>query len=125
MEQNKKPKKWGWLILFTTSSTLICCALPIALVSLGLGAVVASVASSAPWLIWLTQKKAWVFGITGLILLITAWALYRPNRSCPADPKLGKYCTKAHKWNSIIYIISVILWGISFLTSYILPIILY
>jgi mercuric ion transport protein len=35
-----KPRSWSWLLLFTTSGTLLCCALPITLVTLGLGASV-------------------------------------------------------------------------------------
>jgi len=33
---------FGWLTLFFTTTTLVCCALPIVLVSLGLGALMAS-----------------------------------------------------------------------------------
>ena len=51
----KNPKCWGWLILFASTSTLLCCALPILLVSLGLGAVVVSMASSLPFLVTLSQ----------------------------------------------------------------------
>lgn len=35
MEINSKPRRWSWLLLFTTSGTLLCCAIPITLVSLG------------------------------------------------------------------------------------------
>ncbi|MDQ7050407.1 MAG: hypothetical protein Q9M92_13100 [Enterobacterales bacterium] len=49
----KTPKKWGVIILFTSSATLLCCALPILLVSLGMGAVVASLYGEyLPWLRW-------------------------------------------------------------------------
>ena len=43
-----KPRTWSWVLLFTTSATLICCALPIFLVTLGMGAAVATLASAAP-----------------------------------------------------------------------------
>ena len=122
MSQDKKrTNKLGWFVLFTTTSTLLCCALPIALVSLGAGAVVASMVSAAPWLVWITQHKTAVFIISALLLIGAGWSMYRPGRSCPADPELGKYCTKAHKANSIIYIISVVMWFIGFFTAYILP----
>ncbi len=121
MDKLKKSNRWGWLVLFTTTSTLLCCALPIVLVSLGAGAVVASVASTAPWLVWLTQHKIWVFAISALLLILAGWSLYRPGRSCPANPELGKYCTKAHDLNGKIWKISVVLWLIGFLASYILP----
>ena len=52
----------GWLTLFVASGTLICCALPIILVTLGLGATVAALSSNAPFLVILTLHKVWVFG---------------------------------------------------------------
>jgi len=30
-----KPRSWSWLLLFTTSGTLLCCAMPITLVGTG------------------------------------------------------------------------------------------
>ena len=53
-----KPRTWSWMLLLTTSATLICCAIPILLVTLGMGAVVASMASAAPWLIELSAKSS-------------------------------------------------------------------
>lgn len=123
---DKKPSnKLGWLVLFTTSSTLICCALPIVFVSIGMGAAVASIASNAPWLVWLTANKLWVFILSGLILLITWWTIYIRKSVCPADRELGQYCERVKKWNVQILWISVGLWLIGFTTAYLLPFILY
>ena len=116
-------KKWSWLVLFTSISTLLCCALPILLVSLGMGAVVASMASTLPWLITLSQYKTWTFSITFIILLLAGYALYRKGRSCPIDPELAKLCATADKWNKRIYLASVIIWIIGFFAAYILPLI--
>ena len=41
----------SYLSLFTSLSTLLCCALPSLFVLLGLGATVASLLSQAPWLV--------------------------------------------------------------------------
>ena len=41
LETPLQSRRWGWLVVFTTTSTLLCCALPIALVSLGLGVGIA------------------------------------------------------------------------------------
>lgn len=122
MEQKtKKARKWGVLILFTSISTLLCCALPILLVSLGMGAVVASIAGNAPWLIILSQYKAWTFSLTALILAVAGWVLYRPGRTCPADSDYAKACSTAHKWNVRFYWVSVAIWGIGALAAFGLP----
>ena len=120
MDKIRKPRQWGWLILFTSSATLVCCVLPIVLVSLGMGAIVASLYGNLPFLTFLGIHKLWTFGITAFILAMAACALYRPNRTCPADPELAKACTSAHKWNSHLFWISILLWGISFFAAYLL-----
>jgi len=116
----KKPIKWGWLILFTSSATLVCCVIPIVLVSLGMGAVVAALYGSLPFLTFLGVYKSWTFTVTAAILLLAAWALYRPGRVCPTDSTLAKACTSAHKWNSRLFWVSVSLWGFSFFAAYLL-----
>ena len=62
-------KSWyRWLTLFTTSGTLLCCALPILLVSLGLGSVVASINYNVPGMFWLAQHKYWTLGLSAIML---------------------------------------------------------
>ena len=52
-----KTKHLSLLTLFTSGGTLICCALPALLVSLGAGAVMASVVSSVPQIVWFSEHK--------------------------------------------------------------------
>ncbi len=115
-----KPRKWGWLVLFTNTATLVCCVIPIVLVSLGMGTVVAALYGDLPFLAFLGEQKKWTFVITALILALATWALYRPNRACPTDPKLAKACASAHKWNVRLFWVSVVIWCISFFAAYLL-----
>jgi hypothetical protein len=108
----------SWLTLFATTGTLVCCALPIILVMLGLGATVAALTSSLPLLITLSQHKAWVFAFSGLMLGLSGWLLYRSRHSCPSDPQLGELCNKTQLWNRRIYWVSVAIWGIGFFAAY-------
>ena len=116
-----KPRSWSWLLLFTTSGTLICCAIPITLVSLGFGAAVATMASSLPWLITLSQYKAWMFLVSGLLIAMSAWAVYRPGRSCPTSTELAEACTLADIWNRRFIWLAGGMWLIGFLSAYVLP----
>jgi mercuric ion transport protein len=114
---------FSWLTLFASSGTLICCALPIILVTLGMGATVAALTSSLPFLIVLSQHKIWVFIFSGLMLTISAWFIYRPNQHCPTDPQQAKICNTSKLWNKRIYWFSVILWSIGFIAAFLaLPI---
>ena len=121
MEQSSKPKTWSWLLLFTTSGTLICCAIPITLVSLGMGATVASMAATAPWLVALSMHKGWVFGLSAGLIALSAWSVYRPGRACPIDPELAAACARADKWNRRFIWFSAVMWSIGFLAAFALP----
>ena len=122
--QQVTPRTWSWLLLFTTSGTLLCCALPITLVSLGMGATVATMASSAPWLIALSQYKLWMFLVSGILIALSTYAVYRPGRSCPTDAALAAACERADKWNRRFIMISGGMWLLGFITAYALPLVL-
>jgi len=113
-------------VLFASSTTLICCALPILLVSLGLGAVSAALFATLPFLVTLAQYKAWMFGASGGMLAFMAWLLFRPGRACPADPALAEQCESLRDWNIRFYWLSVAVWLIGFGTAYLaLPVYLW
>lgn len=115
-----KEKSLTIFTLFTTTGTLLCCALPIILVTLGLGSTVVAMTSMFPFLITLTQYKIWVFIFSGAMLAISGWLMYRPGRTCPTDKELARICSATHKWNTRIYLSSLIIWGIGFSASYLL-----
>jgi len=109
-----------WLTLLIAGSTLLCCALPILLVSLGLGATVASLNFNVPGLYFLAEHKVWTFSISAVLLLFLVWIIWRPNQSCPNDPELAKYCETSKKWNKRVFFLSVAIWLTSFFASYLL-----
>ncbi len=115
---NAYSKRFSWFTLFASSGTLICCALPIILVTLGMGATVAALTSNFPFLIVLSQHKIWVFIFSGLMLAISAWFIYRPNQYCPTDPQQAQACQSAKKWNKRIYWFSVIIWSTGFFAAF-------
>jgi hypothetical protein len=121
LKSDRLPTKEGrlaWFTLFASTGTLICCALPIILVTLGLGAAVASLTSTFPFLITLSQHKTWVFAFSGLMLALSGWLLYRPGRTCPADPALQSACRQMEAWNRRVYWISVVVWSVGFFAAY-------
>lgn len=120
MEKGFHPRKWGWLILLTTATTLVCCVIPIVLVGLGFGAAVAVMYAGLPFLTFMGLHKEWTFVLTALILALAAWALFRPGRVCPADPELARACKSADKWNRRLFFVSLAIWGIAFFTAWLL-----
>ena len=104
----------GLAILSTT-----CCALPIALVSIGLGGAVASLFSNVPWLTTIAKYKAYTFGITAVLLGYSWYALFQLGNKMMQE---GAACSmkdqKILKWQKRTLIISTVLLAISVFAAY-------
>jgi hypothetical protein len=98
------------LALFTSGSTLICCALPALLVALGAGAALSSLVSVVPQLVWFSQNKFGVF-LAATVMLVLAGILQWRARSlpCPADPAAARECARARVVSLRVYLVSVAL----------------
>lgn len=107
------------LSLFASTSTLLCCALPALMVSIGAGATLAGLVSTAPWLIALSQYKGWLFAGSGLLLL-AAFAMQRraANFPCPADPVQAAACTRLRRLSATILWISAAIWANGFFFAF-------
>ena len=107
------------LSLLTSAGTLVCCALPALLVTIGAGTVLAGIVGTAPWLIALSKYKIWTFGISGAMLLIAGVALWKSrNAPCPIDPAQAMACARLRKTSSWIYLLSVLLWCVGFFFAF-------
>ena len=103
-----KEKLVAWLSLFTSSGTLVCCALPALLVALGAGAALSSLVAAVPALVILSEYKEAVFLFAGVMLSASGWLQWQ-NRfaPCPVDPLLRDACLRTRKASAWIYGISV------------------
>lgn len=92
---NKKSLLLPGLSLFTSFSTLVCCALPALLVTLGAGAALAGLVSTVPQLVWLSAHKQAVFTVAGLMLCLAGFWQWRMRHApCPADPAQATLCRR-------------------------------
>lgn len=108
--------------LFGSMSTLLCCALPVTLVSLGLGASFASLTASFPQIIWLTSHKDIIFILTAL-MLITSYLMmkYSAKQACPIDMNQRQACTSSKKVSHKLFWFTVIVYVVGLAFSYIIP----
>lgn len=128
MSSTKRNDLLSVLSLFTSFSTLLCCALPALLVVLGLGAVVAGVISDFPLLISLSKNKGWIFGFAFALMAVNFFLVYRKKKQelvCEYVPgQTHTACDVATQWSKVILWISFTLLLIGFFVSYfLLPII--
>jgi mercuric ion transport protein len=105
------------LALFATAGTLVCCAIPILLVTLGMGAAVAAATSSLPVLITLSQYKANLFAGSAILLVMSGGLAYRA-RDCPVDPVERESCRRVRSWNRRLLLGSITIWVIGFFAAY-------
>lgn len=99
-------KLLSFFSLFTSASTLLCCALPALFVSLGFGAAFAGLVTNVPQLIWISEHKIGLF-LTGAILLILGGFLQWKSRQlvCPIGSEAA--CVETKDWSRPLYFISV------------------
>ena len=124
--KNSSGRLSSTLSLFTSFSTLICCALPALLVTLGAGATLATVLSHIPQLIWFSEHKLWVFGFAGLMLSL---ACYQQCRSrylpCPTDPQLALVCSRQRRRSTVMLWISIGIYLLGLFFAYLAPLIFF
>ena len=108
--------------LFTSSSTLFCCALPAIFVMFGAGASFASFISVFPFLVTLSVYKIELTLFAFIMMGIAGYSNYRASFApCPVDPEQGRKCMVLRKRSRLIfYISSVILFFATFFT-YVVP----
>ena len=115
-------KLLSFFTLFSSASTLICCAIPALLVSLSLGASLASLLGQFPQLIWVSEHKAGVFLFAGIMLTLAVLSRSQAQRlSCPVDERLGEACREARSLSRIVLPISVAMYLTGLFFSYVAP----
>lgn len=108
------------LSLFASVSTLLCCALPALLVTLGAGATLASIVSATPWLVAFSKYKIWTFSISGGMIVLAGIMRYRAkDLPCPADKQQAALCLRLRTISRLVYIGSIIIWAIGFFFAFI------
>jgi hypothetical protein len=110
------------LSLFTSASTLICCALPALLVTLGGGAALVSVLGAVPQLVWLSERKEALFIAAAVMLLAAGWLQWRARFApCPIEPELARQCMRTRQQSLRVYFASVGMTIIGAVFAFVLP----
>jgi mercuric ion transport protein len=120
-----EPRAAGYLSLFTSFGTLVCCALPSLLVLVGLGTTVASVLAAAPWLVTLSRHKVWVFGISGSLIAANAAYVYwlaprwrAGSAGCAADR--ASACATSDRASRVLLWTSIAMYAAGFFVAFVL-----
>jgi len=107
------------LALFSATGTLLCCALPALMVTVGAGATLAGIVAEAPWLVALSRYKTWTFGLSGGLLAVAGALLWQARTApCPADPQQAKVCARLRRFSVWTYASSVVIWLTGFFFAF-------
>ena len=117
----KRSAVLNYFSLFTSLSTLLCCALPSLLVLFGLGASVASMLAFMPWLVTLSRYKQWTFAVSGLLILLSFVNMYfiaprLRTKKCAADDPSA--CEDASKLSIILLWVSAAIYAVGIFVAY-------
>ena len=108
------------LSLFTSFGTLICCALPALLVTLGMGGSLASLIGLLPWVTSISDYKFIIFIISGLFIFLGFIFQWRTkNLPCPTDLKKVVLCQNLRRISWIMLYLSLILFCLGFFYAFI------
>ncbi|GMQ83159.1 MAG: hypothetical protein BMS9Abin05_2646 [Rhodothermia bacterium] len=106
------------LSLFTSTGTLLCCALPAAVAAVAGGAAVASLISTFPWLIPLSANKGWLFLGSGLILVFSGILVFRPKGAVACSITGGEGCEIAGRFTKVMFWISAGIYSVGAFFAY-------
>ena len=108
------------LTILSSFGTLLCCALPAILVSVGAGAVMASLVSAFPQVVWISQHKIPLFMFAGMMLVVSGITTYANRRvPCPTDPAKAKSCVRVRRMSAAILSASFIAYAVGFFFAFI------
>jgi mercuric ion transport protein len=123
LQPSKRSALLSYFSLFTSVSTLLCCALPSVLVLFGLGASVASMLSFLPWLVTLSHYKRVTFFISGVLIALSFVNMYyiaprlRVQQCSPDKPTA---CEDASRASKVLLWISAVIYALGFFVAYVL-----
>ena len=102
-----------WFSIFTSASTLLCCALPALFVALGAGAALATLVGAVPQIVWVSENKTLVFVGAGVMLAVAGYLQYRARfLPCPTDAALAAACSRQRLVSNVIYFVSLAIYVI-------------
>ncbi len=101
------------------AGTLVCCALPALMVSLGMGAAVAGLVTAVPQITLLSEHKPWVFGVSGVLIAAAALLQWRARGlPCPADARQAAACRRLRAASWVILGLAATSWTIGFFFAF-------
>ena len=109
------------IALFSSSGTLICCALPMTVATIAGGAALSSLVSLFPFLVTLSQYKNIIFIFSGSMIALNGYLSLKPVQETACDEESGEVgCEVAGKYNRKMFYVSLGIFSVGIFTAYLL-----
>lgn len=108
----------SYLALFTSTGTLICCALPALVVAIAGGSAMVSLLSTFPWLVTLSSYSGWIFLIAGIMILFSSVLILKPKGRVACGITGGEGCKVAGRFQKGMFWVSVVIYSIGLFAAY-------
>lgn len=123
IEKSTSSNRWqqslsSFLALFTSTGTLICCALPALVVAIAGGSAMVSLLSTFPWLVTLSKYSGWIFLIAGIMIFFSGILILKPKGSLACSITGGKGCEAAGRFQNMMFWTSVVIYSFGLFTAY-------
>jgi len=117
-----KTRNMTYLTLFSSGGTIVCCAIPAALVALGAGATLSTFIHYFPQIVVFSVYKVQIF-VGAFVMLTIGWGAFIRSKkfACPADVQLAKTCQKLRQHSWVVLIISSLTYFLGLLFAFLLP----
>lgn len=115
-----REKAVGFFSLFTSTGTLLCCALPVALAAIAGGTAITSLISTLLWLILLSNYKEWLFLIAGILIALNAILTLKPQSKLACSITGSNSCRVAGRFSRIMFFISLSFYSTGFFFAYLI-----
>lgn len=113
-----KEKVISVLVLFTSTGTLICCALPAAIAAIAGGAAVTSLVSTVPFLVTISQYKELIFLMAGILITFSGILTFSPKGRVACSVTGGRGCEVAGKFQRVMFWLSVAIYALGAFMAY-------
>ena len=112
----------SFLALFTSTGTLLCCAIPACIALLAGGAAIGTYVTLFPWVIPLSRHSGAIFIVAGVMISISAVFTLMPKSKLACSVTGGKGCEVAGTWTKAMFWFSVAVYSVGgFMTYAVVP----
>lgn len=111
-------KIFAFFSLFTSTGTLLCCALPALIATIAGGTAVGSLLTVFPWLVPLSVHKTYIFLIAGTFIIISGFMIFNSKNTNQCSTNGFENCQTAKTFSKWMFLFSCAIYFVGVFFAY-------